>query len=390
MMNLEKLGEYIMQGSNKTKISISIIVIIVVCLLGVFGYSQVSKPEDEKPEVKTSEVNVTLTSQTDNDTVAPASVEILDDENATVLDAELDLGENQGVVDLPEGKYTINMTVAPIETDGSTYKVPQAVDFEVGDNGEVVSVDFELERLAISEMTQEQIAVVITRLENSAHADCENCQELIAKLKDLQEDAVSDPESADDLENESNAEGESDTVVVQPETEKPSTDKPNTSNPGTEKPSQPDVDTDKPVVKPEPEKPTKPDTSKPTEPEKPSHSHKWEEVVIHHPAVAEVTKVVNHPAEVKEHPAVTEQVGYTFFSDGAEVPIETWLNDPYWRDYAAVNGVSFYQDWKTVVIEPAWTETIKPAWSETVVVTPAKPAWTEKTGTYKCSCGATK
>lgn len=174
---------------TKRTIGIAVAAVAVVALVGVgvawatAGQTQLETPvaankEQATPVAEKAETKslIKLTVKADgavDGTTTKASVVARDNDNkeaiketAVAVNKEAEIGE------LAEGKYQLHVTVAPINMDGSTYKLPDAaISFEVGKDGEAVAVSATLEKLAKEDMTKEQLEAVATTLETSGNTE---------------------------------------------------------------------------------------------------------------------------------------------------------------------------------------------------------------------------
>lgn len=398
--------------------AITIIIAVIILALATTGIvyavtaNKSTEPEpipevvEEEKEEYISTISVDLTGVDAKDIAIPAEVEIvldakaevLDNESLSVTDTVLKLDELNDIAELSEGDYQLHMLATPIEVNGSTYKLPETViDFTVAkDNASTtadsaiaeneagflvtydtntVLITIVLERIDVEDMTKEQLEAVAERIETEKPGEYTN---LIEDLNKRAEEAVSDPESATDVEVPSESEGAS------PVTPTPTPTNPtngnngggNSGNTGSNNGGSNNTGN------------TGGNTPAPTQPEKPSHTHSWTPVTKNHPAVAAQGYNENVPAQGYNETVPAQGYNQTVFkcSDGT-----TFTDSKEAQRYAAQNGLSIQTFSQWVETSPAttrWVETA-PATTRWVETSPAKPAWTETIG-HTCSCGATK
>ncbi|OUO91450.1 hypothetical protein B5F40_03155 [Gordonibacter sp. An230] len=284
-----------------------------------------------------------------------AVAEVLGKDGLAVIGAvEVAPNEAAPIGELPEGPYSLRVVQAPVNGDGSTYRLPeQPTAFEVGPDGRSVAVSEDLEPLAVEDMTKEQLEAAADELEEAGKEGAQS----------VREEAVGRP----------SVPGSAGEVTSEPSA--PSVENPSNPNGGgtSTAPSDP---------------PSKPDEG----PSTPSHAHSWvaqtetvhheaEYKTVHHDAVYDT---IHHDA-VKEGRIVCNGCG-SMFPDAASYTQhskDAIINNTICATAGAHNT--------SVVVQEAWDETVlvSEAWDEQVLV---KDAWDETVVTgYKCSgCGATK
>lgn len=353
-------------------------VIVIACILVIGSILLLRSQPDTKKEV-TSTISIELTGDNEKNIALPTEVqlilgaeaELLDKESKTITDAHMVLNDKTQIAELKEGSYKLHLLDAPIEVDGSTYKLPETtigfkvtkdiktlgnfVDDTVVIDGKTFKITYKdntilisvaLERIPVEDMTKEQLHAVVKRIEAEAP---DKHKDLLTDLNKRAETAKSEPESAKDIEKPSDSTGESETKPVPENTDK---DKPA---------PKPTPETPKPTPSPTP---TPTPTPKPEEPKPAPHVHNYQPVYKHHPAVAEQGHTVTHPAEGYNRAKFVCSDGTVFYDSKAA------------QKYAAQNGTS-------IQTMSEWVET-KPAWSEYIVDVPAKAAWDELIG-YQCA-----
>ncbi len=197
-----------------------------------------------------------------------AVVEVLDENGEAVLEAvEAAPNENVALGELPEGAYSLRVTQAPANIDGSTYKLPEAATaFSVGADGAPVTVEVALEKLEADGMSKEQLEAVAETLAENGHA-----QESQA-IKDKAAAAASVP-------------GSDGSIKTDPAPTKPTGNGGNPAN--TTTPS--------------------------TEPAKPTHTHDWVSMTEQH-WISNIVTVVDQPAydeQVKQGSHILCSCGFT-------------------------------------------------------------------------------
>lgn len=259
------------------------------------------------PEAAASMVDVMVKAEGADAESTKAKVEILNEAGEAVVTAtEITANEESSLGDLAEGKYALRVVQAPVNTDGSTYKLPEAnTEFTVGAKGDPISVEVTLEKLNVEDMSKEQLEATAAVLKNSGKPEASQAVEAKATA------APSRPGSAGQ-------------VTAEPT---PAPSKPTGGNSGSS--STPDP--------------------------KPSHTHTW----------VEQTKTVHHDAEYKtvHHDAVTESI-VVCLDCGAENPGRDHLKQH------VIEGGNGGTTVKTVIVKEAYDEKVlvKDAYDEVVVV----------------------
>lgn len=332
-------------ANNKKKIAAVIAAVVAVLLVCGVAYglstTKAQTPNDDpaptvtaSPEATVATVDVTVKAEgTDADTTK-AQVEVLDAEGQAVIPAtEVPANEKTALGELEPGEYALRVVQAPVNTDGSTYVLPEEpTGFTVEDNDEgTVSLEVALEKLNAEDMSKEQLEATAQILADSGKSEAS--QTVTAKATA----APSRPGSADQ-------------VSAQP-TPAPSNPGSSTNNNGGSSNN---------------------GGGSASEPAQPSHTHSW----------VEQTKTVYHDAEYKtvHHDAVTEKRIVCLGCNTSFSSAEAWADHSMSQIASGHTGCAS-NTVKTVTVQAAYDEQVlvKDAWSETVV-----------TG-YKCSgCGATK
>ena len=330
--------------SKKLIISIAIGVVVLAAIIGI-GIALAQNSSVEPAPSEATEVKETVSQSTvvleiicseTSEIIVPATIEILDkDKKSAIKEMNVTVNEKTEIGTLDEGTYTLHVMSAPIEADGSTYVLPKtSTKVTVGTQGKEVSVSVKLERLAVEDMTKEQLEIVAAIVEEKApeHA------ELVVSLREKATEAISDPVSDEEVKTEST-----------------STDVNNTEA----KPTAPNSSSSVGA----PSSGTNTESTGGSSTPAPTHTHAY---TI---PITSDTWIVTVPAQ----PAVAEQ-GY-------------WI--PTWRS----GGIVFY-DYESAR-EYSIVNKVSISNSEEYVVTvPAQPAvaeqgyWQSTTTGYKCSCGA--
>lgn len=351
------------------KVVISIIAVMLVVCTATFAVFY--KPNT----APTTNVSITLTSDTIK-TKTDVEVEIILNGDAEVLKdgkltETLSLTVNEPVTlktPLKEGIYTVHMTSTPIESDGSTYKLPSkatevTITEENTKDATTMNVEVPLERIAVADMTKEQLEVVIGKL--NKEAPDEN-KDLVAVLKKQQETAKSDPKSAEEIEQESQAEETPDADTPKADTPKADTPKAGTSGGSSSNTGGSSSNNASSSGSSSGSSSSNPNTE---------HVHDWVANVVHHPA----TEAQGYYETIA---AVTRTRYYYLFSDGCK--LEATGNPDIDRNTLKNHDLSHGFLNNTTIAEE---EIIKPEeqyWVETV---PAHPAWDEN-ASWDCACGA--
>lgn len=324
---------------NKKKIAAIVAAVAAVLVIcgGVYGLSATNAQTTNgdptptaaaSPEAAASAVDVTVKAEGTGADTTKAQVEVLNSEGQAAIPAmEVSVNEKAALGELEPGKYSLRVVQAPVNTDGSTYVLPEEpTAFTVEDNADgTVSLEITLEKLNAEDMSKEQLEATAKILADSGKGEASK------NVTDKATAAPSRPGSADQ-------------VAAEPT--------PAPSNPGNASGGN--------------------GGGSASEPSQPSHTHSW----------VEQTKTVHHDAEYKtvHHDAVTAE---RYVCNGCEASFESSSSLSAHKKEAIKNGNSACTSSRvdTVVIQAAYDEKVlvKDAWSETVV-----------TG-HKCSgCGATK
>lgn len=301
-----------MASKKKIAAIVAVVVAVVVICGVVYGLHMTNAQTTNDPipaastEATASTVDVTVKAEGTDAETTKAQVEVLDSEGQAVIPAmEVTVNEKAALGELEPGEYSLRVVQAPVNTDGSTYVLPEeATAFTVEDNDDgTVSLEVTLEKLNAEDMSKEQLEATAKILADSGKSEASQ------NVTDKATTAPSRPGSAGEVSSE------------------PTPSNPSGGNNGggsTSKPSQP------------------------------SHTHSW----------VEQTKTVNHAAEYKtvHHDAVTESV-VVCLDCGAENPGRDHLKQH------VIEGGNGGTTVKTVTIQAAYDEKVlvKDAWSETIV-----------------------
>lgn len=286
-------------------------------------------PAVASSQAETAVVDVTIKAEGTTADSTKVKAEILDETGESVVSAmEITANEKTFVGDLEQGKYSMRVVQAPVNTDGSTYKLPEnPTEFTVEANGSPVTVEITLEKLAVEDMSKEQLEATAKILEDNGKTNEANTVKAEATA------APSRPGSAGD-------------IAAEPT---PAPSKPSSGNSASNSGNSGNSDS------------------------KPTHTHNW----------VEQTKIVHHDAQYKtvHHDAVKKSV-HVCNVCGAQFDSSSGLS-AHFKD-ALKNKTECKKSSgrvDTITVQEAYDEKVlvKDAWDETVV-----------TG-YKCSgCGATK
>lgn len=358
-MENEERGE-VSRGGRKALIAVvCAAALVVAAAAGVWLASSQPQeaggpsPASQAADAALAQVEATVKAEGAGPESTKAVVEVLGEDGLAVIETvKVAPNEAAPLGDLPEGAYSLRVVQAPVNGDGSTYKLPkQPTAFKVGADGRAVSVEVELEPLAVEDMTKEQLEAAADELEEEGKESAQS----------VRDEAVSRP----------SVPGSADEVTSKPSAPSSEPTKPNGGGTSTV-PSDPS---------------SKPDDT----PSAPSHTHNWvaQTETVHHEA--EYT-TVHHGAvyDTIHHDAVMGSVyvcngcGQSFSDVASATAHEKEAIDN--KNWACTSSRV-----DRVVIQEAWDEQVlvSAAWDEQVLV---KDAWGETITTgYKCSgCGATK
>lgn len=293
------------------------------------------------------------------------------------------------------GEYEVSF-ISPVNSDGSIYRVPDAVTVAAvaeGDEATDADLPFEFERVPAEDVTADELTDIMGQvteaikkgdetLTGEAGAEVagkveENCNANPNADREAVEEESSEATEAAEQESEAQTGGTASTggnSGSSPSSGGSSTgSKPSSGNTGSSKPSTGSSGSGG-------------STTGGSSQSKPSHTHNWVPVTttVHHDAEY---KTVHHDAEYKtvHHDAVVE---YRDICNNCGADI-TGNIDAHFKANI-LNGCGSFTS-KPVTVQAAYDENIlvKAAWDEQVLV---KAAWDETVTTgYKCStCGATK
>ena len=310
-------------ADNTKKIAAVIVAVVIIAIAAcavAFGLNNQNSSQPESvptpaasAQAETAVVDVTIKAEGTTADSTKVKAEILDEAGEAVVSAmEITANEKTFVGDLEQGKYSLRVVQAPVNTDGSTYKLPEnPTEFTVEADGSPASVEITLEKLAVEDMSKEQLEATAKILEDNGKTNEANTIKAEATA------APSRPGSAGD-------------IAAEPT---PAPGNPSSGNSGSNSGNSGNSDS------------------------KPTHTHNW----------VEQTKTVHHDAEYKtvHHDAVTKSA--TICNQcGADITgnVAGHLKD------ALKNGTGCesYRN-ETIVIKEAYDEKvlIKDAWDETVV-----------------------
>lgn len=159
------------------------------------GRAQTTQAAAEARDEK-SEVSVAIKADAGEDaTLTKVKVVAFDaDGEEAVAETEVAANETVAIGELPKGDYELHVTTAPVAEDGSTYKLPdEPTAFEVDGSGEDVTVEVGLEKVAVDDMSKEQLEAASAVLEAAGKADAAQAAKAAAQ------DAPSVPGSAESV-----------------------------------------------------------------------------------------------------------------------------------------------------------------------------------------------
>ncbi len=320
------------------------LVIALVAIAGAGVAIAASQPGPVEPSAPTAPTeaqdeksDVLLTVEAEGAQAGTTKVKALavDDKNRiAIAETEIEANAETSIGQLPAGDYELYVTAAPVCEDGSSYKLPEEpAAFTVKGDDMGVPVSVKLDKLAVEDMTKEQMEAAASVLEASGKADA------AAGVRDKAQRAPSAPGSEGAVVSGHEASGTSPSASP---TTQPSTSGNSDSNGGSSS------------------------TQAPAQ-----HTHSW----VHHDAVY---KTVHHDAvyNTVHHDAVTESI---------VVCLDCGLENP-GRDHLkqhVIEGGNGGTTVKTNVISSAYDEQVlvSAAYDEQVLVSNAYDS---------CSCGATK
>lgn len=157
----------------------------IVCVLAVGGIGTMwalgsASPVQEMAQAGAQEETDPLPSEVSFHLVADgagtdatkAKITIKDtDGQAVAEDLEITPNEDASLGELEAGDYSLYVTLAPVNADGSTYRLPdQAVSFEVEGKGDLVNVECALGKIETANMTKEQLEAAASILGDAGNA----------------------------------------------------------------------------------------------------------------------------------------------------------------------------------------------------------------------------
>lgn len=228
------------------------------------GRAQTTQAAAEARDEK-SEVSVAIKADADEAaTLTKVKVVAFDaDGEEAVAETEVAANETVAIGELPKGDYELHVTTAPVAEDGSTYKLPdEPTAFEVDGSGEDVAVEVGLEKVAVDDMSKEQLEAASAVLEAAGKADAAQAAKAAAQ------EAPSVPGSAESVQRPATPSGGGSGGASKPSGSEGGSG----SVGGAETPSTPS--------KPEPAPPSDPTVPEPEPPapSEPSHTCSFEPV----------------------------------------------------------------------------------------------------------------
>lgn len=157
----------------------------IVCVLAVGGIGAMwalgSAPPvqemaqagaQEEADPLPSEVSFRLAAEGAGANSTKAKVTVQDADGKTVAeDVEVAPNEDASLGELEAGGYSLHVTLAPVNADGSTYRLPdQAVSFEIEGKGDPVGVECALGKIEVADMTKEQLEAAASVLGDAGNA----------------------------------------------------------------------------------------------------------------------------------------------------------------------------------------------------------------------------
>ena len=253
-MENEERGE-VSRGGRKALIAVvCAAALVVAAAAGVWLASSQPQeaggpsPASQAADAALAQVEATVKAEGAGPESTKAVVEVLGEDGLAVIETvKVAPNEAAPLGDLPEEAYSLRVVQAPVNGDGSTYKLPkQPTAFKVGADGRAVSVEVELEPLAVEDMTKEQLEAAADELEEEGKESAQS----------VRDEAVSRP----------SVPGSADEVTSKPSAPSSEPTKPNGGGTSTV-PSDPS---------------SKPDDT----PSAPSHTHNWvaQTETVHHEA----------------------------------------------------------------------------------------------------------
>lgn len=213
-------------------VAIPVALVVAIVSVGWFAYamapSQTNEPEAQKTtttttstKAKESKVKATVEAEGTDKDATKVKVTIIGEEETgdgvekvAVAEREITANESVELGSLEEGKYAFCVTQAPVCKDGSTFELPEEpMEFSVDGQGEEVTVKVTLDKLAVEDMTKEQLEAAAEILATTGNTDA--AESVVEKAKT----AASVEGSASSVKTEVQA--STNTTATTPSTEKP-------------------------------------------------------------------------------------------------------------------------------------------------------------------------
>lgn len=169
-----------MASKKKIAAIVAVVVAVVVICGVVYGLHMTNAQTTNDPipaastEATASTVDVTVKAEGTDAETTKAQVEVLDSEGQAVIPAmEVTVNEKTALGELEPGEYSLRVVQAPVNTDGSTYVLPEeAIAFTVEDNDDgTVSLEVTLEKLNADDMSKEQLEATAKILADSGKSE---------------------------------------------------------------------------------------------------------------------------------------------------------------------------------------------------------------------------
>lgn len=139
------------------------------------------KEATEEKKAEKSNIVVKIVAEGADDAYTPAKIEVRKGGGEKALEtAEVKANTEATACLLEEGDYELTVVAAPVGPDGTSYKIPDApTAVKVGPEGEDVRVEVALEKVAVEDMTAEELEAASAALE--AIGNAEAAQNIAAK-----------------------------------------------------------------------------------------------------------------------------------------------------------------------------------------------------------------
>lgn len=182
---------------KRVAVTAAVLVIAVAAGVGVYAATAQPAPVDAVAPASRSQTPSSPSSEQVGKSAVLLTVEAEGAEaeatkarvTATGESDEVEASEEARIGELPEGRYELHVTTAPVCEDGSSYKLPEKpVGFSVDGKGDV-KLSVKLEKLPADKMTKEQLEASAAALEEAGKSS------QARSVKEKSESAASQPGS---------------------------------------------------------------------------------------------------------------------------------------------------------------------------------------------------